>query len=148
MLLSKLRKGRKVIVCLLLTGLLFYLTACSTEIDPVNPYDPKSPEGLQKKGKIVGRVVLENPSDMGVVKVNVSVKNTSHTAIANNDGSFTLDEIPAGVYTVKVVPDDIGYKEREIGEVNVGIGRRVDRDLSRFLCLKSGIEHLHYFVPR
>ena len=22
------------------------------------------------------------------------------------------------------------------------------RDLSRFLCLKSGIEHLHYFIPR
>jgi len=21
-------------------------------------------------------------------------------------------------------------------------------DLSRFLCLKSGIEHLHYFIPR
>ena len=23
-----------------------------------------------------------------------------------------------------------------------------NRDLSRFLCLKSGIEHLHYFIPR
>ena len=25
---------------------------------------------------------------------------------------------------------------------------KVERDLSRFLCLKSGIEHLHYFIPR
>ncbi|MCX7958698.1 MAG: hypothetical protein N3B13_06595, partial [Deltaproteobacteria bacterium] len=55
----------------------FLLFSCSTEIEPTNPFDPESPKELQRKGGIKGKVVLENITDIGKVKVDISVKDTS-----------------------------------------------------------------------
>ncbi|MCX7943470.1 MAG: carboxypeptidase-like regulatory domain-containing protein, partial [Deltaproteobacteria bacterium] len=122
----------KKIIFLILMG--FFVFACSTEIEPVNPFDPDAPKELQRKGGIKGKVVLENISDIGRVKVDISVKDTSYTTIADKSGNFTLSDIPQGRYTVRVIPNDVGYREVEIGNVEVGIGKVVDLgDISVFM---------------
>jgi len=117
--------GRNVFVLLYIILLIFFVS-CSTEIESKNPYDPQTPKELQRKGTITGKVVLENLSDLATTKIDVSLKGTSNTTIAEKDGSFKFTEIPAGNYTVRVIPNDVGYREVEVGNIEVGIGKTVD----------------------
>ncbi|MGC8928727.1 MAG: carboxypeptidase-like regulatory domain-containing protein, partial [Myxococcota bacterium] len=112
------------VLSLLFLAALFF--SCSTEIESTNPFDPESPKELQRKGGIKGKVVLENVSDISDVKVNISVKDTGFTTITDEKGQFTLTEIPQGRYTLRVMPDDVGYRETEVGNIEVSIGKTVD----------------------
>lgn len=113
-------------VLIVVIGWSLLIFSCTTEIEPVNPFDPASPKELQRKGGIKGKVVLENVSDIANIKVDISVKDTGYTTIADKNGDFTFTEIPQGRYTIRVVPNDAGYREVEIGNVEVGIGKVVD----------------------
>ena len=47
--------------------------------------------------------------------------------------------------------EEAGRVIRKARQIYVKVCLSVEKfkgDLSRFLCLKSGIEHLHYFIPR
>jgi hypothetical protein len=60
-------------------------------------------------------------------------------------------DVHKGIVIVTVLKEDdeggIGKETREYRTYWKEL-REMAVDLSRFLCLKSGIEHLHYFIPR
>ncbi len=45
--------------------ILMALSACSTEVAATNPFDPGTPATQQAEGRIVGRLYVEAPGDLG-----------------------------------------------------------------------------------
>ena len=100
-------------------GLSFFLS-CG-KLEHKNPYDPEAPLSLQAKGKISGKVILEESDDnSGVI---VSLKGTSLTSISDKDGNWTLTDVPQGRYTIAVSKENWEYSEPV--DVEVGIGEEV-----------------------
>ena len=108
----------------------FYVS-CSSD-------NSSNPEETQKNGGIKGRIVLEDLSDLGRIKVSIVVKDTSFSTIANKDGTFQLNDIPTGTYTLRIISDDPRYKEVEISNVNVQPGNITDLgDIN--ISIKGGV---------
>lgn len=99
-----------------LTGV---LTGCG-KLEHKNPYDPESPSVLQAKGEISGKVVLEESATHE--GVSVSIKGTSLTAITDENGDFTITEVPSGNWIVIFNKEGWGYYESL--PVSLGIGEK------------------------
>jgi hypothetical protein len=58
-------------------------------------------------GAIVGSVLLEGAAEGGHGEVLVTLANTALTAVTDGDGAFRIDDVPAGVYSLRATRD--GY---------------------------------------
>ncbi len=119
--------GKSIILVLLLLclNLSFLLFSCSTDIEPTNIYDPEAPSTLQAKGTISGRILFDEKDMFYSERImTIWLKDTSYNTRAESDGSFILNDIPAGTYVIKIKSDDAEYIEKEVGPQNVGIGEK------------------------
>jgi YVTN family beta-propeller protein len=126
-------------------GLAFFLS-CG-KLEHKSPYDPDSPLSLQAKGKISGRVILEESDDnSGVI---VSLKGTSLTSISDKDGNWAITEVPQGRYTIAVSKENWEYSEPMDAEVGIGeevfageiFLKRLRGSLSGKIVLEEAEEH-------
>jgi outer membrane receptor for ferrienterochelin and colicin len=88
------------------------------------PAVASSPRNAVAAGVITGRVTDE--SGRPLVWANVVLVGTRWGTSSSADGTYTIPEIPAGAYTVKVTMQ--GYEEQEIEGVLVGPASRPDLD--------------------
>ncbi len=72
------------------------------------------------KARLTGKITSQNQP---VPFVNILIKNTTVGTVSNTDGSFEMNELPTGKYTVKV--QGIGYKSRE-REVDLQAGKSIE----------------------
>ena len=56
-------------------------------------------------GVVTGLVLLEGAQDGGHGDTVITLANTSLTTVTNDDGSFRIDDVPAGVYTLRASKD-------------------------------------------
>ncbi len=98
--------------------------SCSSEIEPINPYDPESPKTIQARGELNGVVSPEDYSDIKKVNFTVSIKDTSYTALAERDGRFTIRDIEKGTYFLRIVASDPTYYDAEVGPVTIIPGQK------------------------
>lgn len=114
------------------------LVACGAP-DHSNPFDPATPPALQARAVLVGRVTLEptgatTPSPAGVT---VSVLGLPDVTTAA-DGSWRVEQVPAGTYTVRASKDvtwqdavaggivvtlDDGGKEVAVPDLHLAVAR-------------------------
>ncbi len=77
--------------------LVLFLVSAGCGSDPVDPSDPNN----RLKGKLVGFVHLEDECSQQIndaSDVTVTVEGTSYTATTDQDGFWSLDDLPAGTY--------------------------------------------------
>ena len=84
-------------------------------------------------GSIEGKVVLAKPptpDDAGVTNAYVVANPGDHAAITNTDGSYIIDDLPAGSYTVGVDPqtvaDNLGVVKEPLNPVELQPGAHVE----------------------
>lgn len=76
---------------------------------------------LTKPGSISGTVaLLNNPQNVELVGISVYVPGTSYDATTDENGLFTLSNIPAGLYSIRF--DKEGLTSSEIADVTVQSG--------------------------
>ena len=102
------------------------LAACTTTVDPSNPFDPKTPPAQQAPGKAFGRVdqtVL--PGGGQTVKLTGSSgAGSERSAVAGADGKFTFDSIEPDLYYVELRVD--GFQPLLRPNVKVLAGQATD----------------------
>ena len=86
-------------------------------------------------GKIAGRVTDKN-SGKGLPGVNIVLVQQSRGAASNNDGYYTIINIPPGKYDVKV--SMIGYADVTIKEVAVNTDRTTKQDVYLTVTVLTG----------
>ena len=84
-------------------------------------------------GSIEGKVVLAKPTtpdDNGVTNAYVVANPGDHAAITNTDGSYIIDDLPAGTYTVSVDPEtlaqELGVVKEPVNPVELKPGAHVE----------------------
>ncbi len=118
--------------------LIIVLISCSTKIEPTNEYDPDSPSSIKAKGEIRGMISPEDPQDLiSGVTFEVSLKEYSISYNVEEDGSFILNGIPEGTYTIRVKSSDSAYKSIEVGPFELRIGSKLNIG-NIFVPLKKG----------
>ncbi len=127
---------RRCAAAFVLLALLFALASCS-EVAPTNPYDPATPEAQQAKGTVRGRVALAAPYTAdafeGAVVTLSRASAPDETAFETTpspegetpEATFTLADVPAGLYWLRVRLTGFAAMERLIevtrgGEADVG----------------------------
>lgn len=73
-----------------------------------------------RPGSISG-IVIPNSSTSGVTAENDANTFYAHT---NDDGSFTFNSLPVGIYSVHIAPYDEGVKDTTIDDIRVEGGRK------------------------
>ncbi|MCX7957719.1 MAG: carboxypeptidase-like regulatory domain-containing protein, partial [Deltaproteobacteria bacterium] len=104
---------------------LLIVMGCSTEIEPVNPFDPETSPNNKAKGGISGRINPEDIKDLKKITFTVTITDSQFNAIVSEDGTFRFNELPQGNYFLKVIASDKSYKEEQIGPFEVKPGQTV-----------------------
>ena len=94
---------------------------CDTSVPAENPYDPEVPEHQKEPATLGGSISLENGD---ATSATVEVRPSGKTARPEADGSFLIDDITPGTYTVVVTAP--GHSDFTQGGVFCGVGQRVD----------------------
>ncbi len=103
---------------LLVAGLILAGAGCTSDVPHSNPYDPQSPTTAQAKSRLVGRVSLEgkgDADDRSGVRVALTALGLESSTVA--DGSWTLDQVPPGTWSLEVSKE--GYRTGTIYPVVV-----------------------------
>src|SRR5699024_2393089 len=80
-----------------------------------------SSQTLAQTGPLKGSVANEQTHSQ-LPNINIALENTHHGSATRGDGTYTLDDIPAGDYTV--VASGVGYV-RESEKITVGPGESI-----------------------
>jgi hypothetical protein len=79
-------------------------TACKKDTSTQGPPGPQGPAGTSVTGTITGKVMLYNSQNMPQTtnkdSVLVSIKGTTLSTLTDTTGRYTLNQVPAGVYTM------------------------------------------------
>ncbi len=103
----------------------FIFSSCSTEIEPVNPFDPETSVQNRAKGGITGKITPEDILDLKRITFTVTIQDSQFNAVVSEDGSFNLNALPQGNYYISVISSDKSYKEEKIGPFEVKAGQTV-----------------------
>ncbi len=72
-------------------------------VPTANPYDPDAPAETQAKARVQGRVIAEHlGSPEGLVVELVSAGEVAFSASTGGEGSFSIDDVTPGPYTLEV----------------------------------------------
>ncbi len=102
------------ILTALLSGL--FSTACQPPAQQsASPAPASTAAPVEIPGRIVGSVTLENEKNAGGIQV--YVPGTQHVAVTDDQGRFSLDNMPPGPYRVMARAD--AHESKQLGEVTV-----------------------------
>lgn len=81
------------------------LTACSTSVEPTNPYDPATPLERQAKARVRGLIAAPTlPSASGLPLSLASGGQVAREERTGSTGSFVFDALTPGSYTLSCAP--------------------------------------------
>ncbi len=106
-------------------AMLSVVTACDPSISRTNPYDPKTPVELQRRGQISGTVRLEGASSHAGIFVALVGRNDLD-AVTDASGAYLLTGVPPGTYVLVATFPDARYVTSTSAEaVTLAIGEEV-----------------------
>jgi len=103
----------------LTVGTNYWFSVVAIDGDGLESPLPDTPANPPRIGDITGTVTVDGST--GLPGVSISVDGTSVTAVSAADGSFTLESLPAGIYTVRL--SKTGYVEDTLADVAVVSGQ-------------------------
>jgi hypothetical protein len=104
---------------LTLLALIAAFTACKKDTSTQGPAGPQGPPGTTAAGTITGKVELytdqNTPQTTDKGSVLVSIKGTTMSTLTDTTGKYTLNQVPAGIYTMVFSRGGYGvYEEQQI----------------------------------
>ena len=82
---ARVRKQEHGLLCLILIGGLVLMMGCS-DVPATNPYDPQSADQIQAQARIVGRLFVEMPGDLGEEAYSLRVLDAQGAPLVDGDG--------------------------------------------------------------
>lgn len=109
------RMKNTIIILLLVAGFIFVFNSCATSSESILIYKGKADLALDDNCSMAGRILVKN-SNKPLIGANIIIVGTACAAGTNKSGCYLIENIPPGVYDIKV--SYIGFESFELSNFN------------------------------